>query len=239
MQKLYQKSELWFSLIWIAFYVVFVSYADQLSGRIGIEKIVTLPLLLVMCAFSLCWMKRNDLFRTFGLCRGSVQPARVLYYIPLVVLISTNLWFGTRWNLPLYETLLYMASMVCVGFLEEVIFRGFLFKAMSKDGLTSAVIVSSMTFGIGHIVNLFNGSGAQLLSNLCQVGYATAVGFLFVILFLKTGSLVPCIVTHSAVNALSVFADQQSITVQQEIFSATAIVLIATSYSVYLLKKLP
>ena len=240
MQKLYQKHELWFALGWIAFYVVAVSFADELSRTIGIEKIVTLPLLLAMCAvLLLLWMKLNDLFETFGLCEGRVPPSRLLWYLPLAALISSNLWFGLRWNLPLYETLLYIGSMICVGFVEEVIFRGLLFNAMRKDGLKSAVIVSSLTFGIGHIVNLFNGSGAQLLSNLCQVGYATAIGFLFVILFLKTGSLIPCIVTHSTVNALSVFANEGGITVAQEIFSAVAIAVIALAYSVYLLKKLP
>ena len=239
MQKLYEKHELRFALIWITFYVVAVSFADGLSRTIGIDKIVTLPLLLAMCAVLLVWMKRNDLFQTFGLCKGSVSLSQILWYLPLAALISSNLWFGLRWNLPLHETLLYIASMICVGFVEEVIFRGLLFNAMRKDGLKSAVIVSSLTFGIGHIVNLFNGSGAQLLSNICQIGYAAAVGFLFVILFLKTGSLIPCILTHSAVNALSVFANEGAITAAQEIFSAIAISVIALAYSVYLLKKLP
>jgi len=239
MQKLYQKHELWFALGWIAFYVVAVSFADELSRIIGIEKIVTLPLLLATCVALLLWMKRNDLFQGFGLCKGSVPPSQLLWYLPLAALISSNLWFGLRWNLPPHETLLYIASMICVGFVEEVIFRGLLFNAMRKDGLRSAVIVSSLTFGIGHIVNLFNGSGVQLLSNLCQVGYAAAVGFLFVILFLKTGSLIPCIITHSVVNALSVFANKGAITAVQEIFSAIAIAVIALAYSVYLLKKLP
>lgn len=239
MQKLYQKNELWFALVWIALYVVGASFADELSRTIGIEKIVTLPLLLAMCAVLLLWMKRNGLLQTFGLCKGSVPPSRLLYYIPLAALVSCNLWFGVRWNLPPHETLLYIGSMFCVGILEELIFRGFLFKAMRKDGLTSAVIVSSLTFGIGHIVNLFNGSGAELVANLCQVGYAITIGFLFVVLFLKTGSLVPCIVTHIAVNTLSVFANQQGITVQQEILSAIVIAAILISYAVYFLKKLP
>jgi hypothetical protein len=38
--------------------------------------------------------------------------------------------------------------------IEEVIFRGFLFKALQKDKLSVAIIVSSVTFGFGHIVNL-------------------------------------------------------------------------------------
>ena len=239
MQKLYQKHNLLFALGWIVIYVVAVNFADGLSRTIGIEKIVTLPLLLTMCAVLLLWMKRNNLFQTFGLCQLCVPPSQIFWYLPLAALISSNLWFGLRWNLPLHETLLYIGSMICVGFVEEVIFRGLLFDAMRKDGLKSAVIVSSLTFGIGHIVNLFNGSGAQLLSNLCQVGYATAIGFLFVILFLKTGSLIPCIVTHSAVNALSVYANEGGITAAQEIFSSIAIAVITLAYSVYLLKKLP
>lgn len=239
MQKLYQKNELYFALAWIGCYVVGISFADELSRRIGIEKIITLPLLLAMCAILLHWIKQNNLFQIFGLCKSNVLESEILYYIPLLVLVSSNLWFGVRWNLPMHETLLYMASMICVGFVEEVIFRGFLFNAMRKDGLISAVIVSSLTFGIGHIVNLFNGSGAQLVSNLCQVGYAAAVGFLFVILFLKTGSILPCIVTHSAVNALSVFANENCTSAFQEIFSAITISVIAIGYSAYLLKKLP
>ena len=35
--------------------------------------------------------------------------------------------------------------------------------------------MSSVTFGRGRIVNLFNGSGAKLASNLCQVRYAIVV----------------------------------------------------------------
>ena len=239
MQKFYKKHELWFTLSWIIFYVGAVSFADELSRTIGTEKLVTLPLLLAMCAVLLIWMNRNNLFSTFGLCKGSVPSSKVLWYIPLAALISSNLWFGLRWNLSVHETLLYIGSMIYVGFVEEVIFRGLLFNAMCKDGLKSAVIVSSITFGIGHIVNLFNGSGAQLASNLCQVGYTIAIGFLFVVLFLKTGSLIPCIVTHSAVNSMSVFANEGSITVTQEIFSAIAIAVIALAYAVYLLKKLP
>lgn len=58
-----------------------------------------------------------------------------------------------------------------------MIFRGLLFQAMAGDNVKSAVIVSSMTFGIGHLLNLFNGSGMNLVSNLCQVCFAAAVDF--------------------------------------------------------------
>ena len=61
--------------------------------------------------------------------------------------------------LPAVDTVCYILSMLCVGFLEEVIFRGFLFRALAKENVNKAIIITSVTFGLGHILNLFNGSG--------------------------------------------------------------------------------
>ena len=91
--------------------------------------------------------------------------------------------------------------MINVGFIEEVIFRGFLFKSMQKDNEKLAIIVSSLTFGIGHIANLLN--GAELIPTIVQICYAIALGFLFVTIFLKSGSLIPCIISHIVINSLS------------------------------------
>ena len=63
--------------------------------------------------------------------------------------VSCNLWFGVTMNMDIPNTVFYVASMLCVGFLEEVIFRGLLFKAMEKDSLKAAIVVTSLTFGIG------------------------------------------------------------------------------------------
>ena len=147
-------------------------------------------------------------------------------------MVSCNLWFGVTVNLSPVETALYIGSMLLVGFLEELIFRGFLFCAMAENDRRSAVVVSSLTFGIGHMVNLINGSGAQLLPNLCQVCYAVAAGFLFVTLFCKTKSLIPCILTHSALNALSAFVPE--LTAGQQILSAAVLCVIPALYLWYL-----
>ena len=231
MHKLYQKSEIWFSIAWIILYVVGTSVTD------GIHKSVTLGLHVVMSAVLLVWMKRNGLMEKYGLCRSGIPAKKFLYYVPLAVIMSCNLWFGVTMNMPHGETLLYVGSMLCVGFLEEIIFRGLLFRAMEKENLKAAVIVSSVTFGIGHIVNLINGSGADLLSNLCQVCYAIAFGFMCVTLLYRGRSLIPCIVTHSTVNMLSVFLPQQ--TPGQEIFTAAMLTVIPVVYILYLMKSLP
>ena len=83
----------------------------------------------------------------------------VFVFHPLVLLASANLWWGVRMNYSPAETALYVVSMLCVGFLEEVIFRGFLFKALCRTSVKQAVVISSVTFGIGHIVNLLERAG--------------------------------------------------------------------------------
>lgn len=234
MDRLYQKSKIWFAVFWIVIYVVGTSIADTVSKAVGTEKSITLVYLLVLSVFAFFWLGKKGLLARYGLCWPRISAKKMLYYIPLVILASCNLWFGVTMNFGLTETVLYVGSMLLVGFLEELIFRGFLFEAMRKDGLKAAVIVSSLTFGIGHIVNLFNGSGAELLPNLCQVFYAVAAGFVFVILFYKTGSLLPCIATHSVLNALSAFA--VPLGSGQQIFMAAVLCMIPVLYALYLLK---
>ena len=234
MRRLYQKSELWFALAWIIAYCTFASIGDELSEVVGTSKIITVPVLVILSIMLLGFLKRNRLFDKYGLCKSEIPASKMLYYIPVVVLLTANLWYGFHLNATPAEIVLYILAMFCVGFLEEMIFRGLLFHAMLKDGVKSAVIVSSITFGIGHIVNLFNGSGAELLPNLLQVIYAMAAGFMFVMIYYRTRSLIPCIVTHGVFNALSIFSNEAGMTDQRQIISCVLITIIAGGYALYL-----
>ena len=80
---------------------------------------------------------------------------------------------------------------MCVGFLEEMIFRGFLF---------------------------------------CDM----AAGFMFVMIFYKTKSLLPCIITHGVFNALSVFVNEAAMTSQRNIISCLFMVVISGAYALYI-----
>lgn len=233
-KKLYKKSEIWFAVAWIIAYVVLASTGDNVSADLGIAKIVTLPILIVLSAIQYFFVRKNGLTEKYGLCKPQLPAAKMLYYIPLLVLLTTNLWYGVAMNMSPLETILYVLSMFCVGFLEELIFRGLLFQAMAKDGVKSAIIVSSVTFGIGHIVNLINGSGAELLPNLLQVMYAMAIGFAFVMIYCRTKSLMPCIITHSVFNGLSAIGNEAAMTPQRQIISGVLLAVIAGGYALYL-----
>ena len=170
---------------------------------------------------------------------ASVPARRFLYYVPLFILATGNLWNGIAVNDSLSGTVCRIVCMLCVGFLEEVIFRGFLFKAIAKDNLKSAIIISSVTFGMGHLVNLFNGSGMDLVSNLCQICFAIAVGFLLVTIFYRGGSLLPCMITHSAINTFSTFANEVGFTVEKHMIRVLVMTVLTVAYTLILTKTLP
>ena len=234
LKKLYDKSKIWFSVASIVAYCVLMSVGDALSEALGVDKSVTLVIGIAFSAVLLLFLKKNGLFSEYGLCAPKTSARSMLYYVPILVMLSTNLWYGVTVNYGVLETALYILAMLCVGFLEEIIFRGLLFEAMRRDSIKAAIIVSSVTFGIGHIINLVNGSGAELLPNLLQVVYATAAGFMFVMMYYKSQSLLVCITAHGIFNALSVFADEAGVTDGMRILTALLLTVITGSYALCL-----
>ena len=239
MKKLYEKNELTFAIVWIVAYCVLQSLANPLNEIIGVQYAASAGFCILQTIVLFAFIRKNNLQKRYGLCRSSVPARRFLYYVPLVILASENLWNGAAVNYSPAETACRIACMLCVGFLEEVIFRGLLFKAIARDNIKSAVIISSVTFGIGHIVNLVNGSGMNLVNNLCQIVFAVAVGFLLVTIFYRGGSLIPCILVHSAINTLGTFANDAGLTVQMQLLHIAALILITLAYTLILMRTLP
>ena len=105
--------------------------------------------------------------------------------------------------------------------------------------MKSAIIISSVTFGIGHVINLFNGNGMDLVSNLCQIVFAISVGFLLVTIFYRGGSLIPCILVHSAINTLGTFADDADLTPEMHLLHLSILIVITVAYTLILTRTLP
>ena len=234
LKKLYDKSKIWFAITWIVAYCVLMSVGDWLSARIGVDKSVTLAVGIFLSAVLFLFLKKNGLLSDYGLCAAKKSAKSMLYYLPIPIMLSVHFWYGIATNCGALEAVFYILAMLCVGFLEEVIFRGLLFEAMRKDSLKAAVIVSSITFGLGHIINLINGSGTELLPNLLQVVYATAAGFMFVMMYYKSQSLLACIAAHGVFNALSIFADEANATPKMRIICALSLTVITGTYALYL-----
>lgn len=238
LDRFYQKSEFYFALVWISVYCAANSLANPLSKMIGVGSSAALLWNLALTVLLLTWIRKNSLTKYYGLCSSKIPAGRFLWYVPLVLFMFRNLWFGFAINFPAADTVCYILSMLCVGFLEEVIFRGFLFQALAKENIKTAVIVSSVTFGLGHILNLLNGSGMGLIANLCQIVGAVACGFLFVILFYRGGSLIPCIVAHSVNNAVSAFANKAALTAENRLIFSAINLMLVMAYALILCRTL-
>ena len=255
MKKLYEKNEVAFALVWIALYVIVMNLALRFCGGFDNlpEKTVSQVLVPVICIVVLAlavtlWIIKNGLADQYGLCSFQGHFKAFLWFVPLAVMSCINLKNGSALSAPVLVSLLMAVNLAVGGYVEEVIFRGFLFRAMAKDNLRTAIIVSAVTFGAGHIVNLAN--TADTLGVLLQIGYAVVIGFLYTVIVWKGGSLWPCIASHIFVNGTSVFAPEhgpfhnlvaalfgQASSQLTELCSALLIILISGGYALWLWKK--
>lgn len=239
MKKLYEKNELTFAIVWIAVYCVLQSLANPLNKIVGIEYSASAAFCILQAVVLFAFIRKNNLQKRYGFCKSPVPAKRFLYYVPLVILASGNFWNGFALNYSSAEIICRIVCMLLVGFLEEVIFRGLLFRALAKDNIKSAVIISSVTFGIGHIINLFNGSEMDIAENLSQIVFAVAVGFLLVTIFYRGGSLIPCILVHSAINTLGTFANDTDLTTKMHLLHIAVLIVITVIYTLILTRTLP
>ena len=228
MNKFFEKHETLCLIILIAGYVIINSYCMNNFGYTSSISFIVNTILSVVLLTLIVTAKKTEYY---GLTK--VQNAKqFLYFLPLVIIGTVGLWNGIAINKPANEITFHILTMVNIGFLEEIIFRGILYKSIEKDNQRLAIIVSSLTFGIGHIVNLLN--GADLVPTLMQICYAIAIGFLFVTIFNKSKSLIPCIITHIAVNSLSVLgADSTGISTY---LIPIVLIIISVSYAMFINK---
>ena len=255
LKKLYEKNEVSFALVWIGLYVVVMNIAlqfcggfDDLQSKTTAQVMVPVLCICVLALAVTVWIVRNGLTERFGLCRFQGCGKAFLWFLPLIAMSCINLKNGLYLPASVPVALLMMVNLAVAGYVEEIIFRGFLFRGMEKDNLHTAIIVSAVTFGVGHIVNLAN--TADVLSVLLQVCYAIAIGFMYTIFVYKGRSLWPCIASHMFVNGTSVFALEEGPfsrlveavfksgdTALVQASSTVLIIVISGSYAWWLWKK--
>lgn len=227
MEKIFEKYETFICILLIILYIVVNSFCMQNFGVEDYRSAIINTIFSGVLILLIMLLKRKEYY---GFTRVK-SIKQYLYFIPLVLMVSANLFNGININNTTEEIVFHILTMINIGFIEEVIFRGFLFKMMEKDNLKVAIIVNAITFGIGHIINLFN--GADLIPTLIQVCYAMCGGYLFVILFYKSKSIVPCIITHSMINALSIFNIENNVS---RFISPIFLIAVSLSYAIYISK---
>ena len=206
MEKLYAKNEVLFAVVWILVYCLALT---PIRAKLGdTSPWMTLALLLLSSAAFL-FIRSSRLTEKYGLNGWPKNTKRFLFFLPMWILATGNLWGGIAPRYSGMPQAFAVCSMILVGFAEEVLFRGFLFRALLKENSTvSAVVISALTFAIGHIINLF--SGQATLDTLVQIAFAAGWGFIFTMVTYKSGSLLPAILAHAMIDVFSVFCSSDS-----------------------------
>ena len=206
MIKLYRKSELYFALVCIGVYVLVFGNLRSL----GDDSLYNMLGLLVISGLLFAFVRKNSLTEKYGLDGWAKNSRQMIWFIPLWIITTGNLWSGFHPKYTGFGLLCAIVSFALVGFVEELIFRGFLFKAMLRNSkVSTAVIISSVTFGMGHIVNLLSGHGGA--ATILQVVFGIMMGFIFTMVYYKSGSLLPGILAHSLIDVFSVFSGRSGL----------------------------
>lgn len=86
---------------------------------------------------------------------------------------------------------LFLLIGIFPGVVEEILFRGILFRYLRKHGFTFAMVTSSLIFGLAHM-------------NFLQFFFATGMGMICCYLFEKTGKMRYGMILHIINNSFAI-----------------------------------
>ena len=163
---------------------------NNYSQSIGLSRIKPLwnNLLIGISAFFIFILSKV----LFGLILGRVY----LYPVALISPPGSNFpgLLGFGWFI------LFFALRP--GIWEEVAFRGVILNMqLKKYGRISSIIINGILFGLFHFVNLI--FGQELIPTLFQVFFASCIGIAFAYMYIKTKSLLSCILVHYLIDSVS------------------------------------
>jgi len=160
---------------------------------------------------SMCWKGTGNFTKGYLIAAGAAMSLAVLF---VSVFLPTPEDSGLD---KLLSTTPSIVAFVVFGiaiapFMEEVLFRGFLFAALlDVYNVRVAVVLTTLLFGALHLVQLQGNWPAAILILI--------VGYVFTRVRQHTGSLVPSIIMHTAYNAM-IFGIQALSTLLTRAFGA-------------------
>ena len=192
-------------------------YYERLTRTIATDVLARTRFYRIIILIEWAWMVvvaailagRPDPVRAIGLTAGAMTPVGLglttgifvgLAASTAVFAVNANLraWFqksaaGVSALIPVttHERWLFAGVAVTAGICEEILFRGFLTLYFGEMGLSAAltIVLGAVIFGLAHAYQGWKG-----------VAQTTLMGALFMALFVVSGSLVPCIVAHAAID---------------------------------------
>ncbi len=184
---------------------------------------------LTFSLFALLWfvavplglkLPKKESFREFSLTIGlsTFRPlwrniflgVSSIIILGISILLIGNI-FGTwflDWNIlfgnpSIYTGLGWFILIIALipGIWEEIAFRGVILNLqLKKYSHKTSIILNGVLFGLFHLTNLI--LGADLFLTLMQTIYASCIGITFAYIYIKTKSLLPCIIAHYLLDSV-------------------------------------
>ena len=130
-----------------------------------------------------------------GIVKPKAEGLKKVYYaIPMMIVAFLGLLGGLSPEADAAYILSTLFLTIAVGFSEELYFRSVVLDIWQFKGVKTAVIVSSVVFGVCHLTNVLGGAGIAV--TLLQIAFAFLYGIAQALIFTKAKSLVPCIFVH-------------------------------------------
>lgn len=149
-----------------------------------------------------------------GMMKGSLPLGFLLGLTELAyVLISFAISILSGFELsikPLTGGIIFISLTAGIG--EEFIFRGVLVSTLmrqwkDRNKFRAAALVSGIVFGLAHAANVL--VGADPLRTLLQVIGSISVGAVFTAVYLRSGSLLPCMFYHTVHDIIAIAGESE------------------------------
>lgn len=136
-----------------------------------------------------------------------------------------------------FPTLQNIGFAVAAGVGEEIFLRGMPLSLMmrrrrSAGWITASLLITSLSFGLFHALNLL--AGASLTLTLLQVLGTVGIGLLLGAIYLRTGSLIPVMILHTAHDFVAFCSasiqETGGVMSQTEALSALNLVMLTVPY---------
>ncbi|MDO4229993.1 MAG: CPBP family intramembrane metalloprotease [Capnocytophaga sp.] len=142
----------------------------------------------------------------------SLKINHLVYFIPLllyVIIFSGGFKSFANFNFsstPFSTIAIYTFKYFTLSFFEEFLFRGLILGLFlsalpkTKEGVFLSVLLSSLFFGVVHIVNLWSIENQTLKGVLNQIYAATCLGVMYGAIYVRTKNLILLGVFHFLTN---------------------------------------
>ena len=127
----------------------------------------------------------------------------IISFIPLAILTLGRFpgnMFGNWWILSIA-----FIDVIFIGVIEEFVFRGMIFRLIhDKHGVVLGVFLSSVVFGLMHLLNWFNHQNLNAAFN--NTIWATGAGVFLAALLIRTGSILIPVIWHALMAFQSIIS---------------------------------